>query len=125
MTASVVVLVRDFELGTRIADAVTGRGKRVVFPEDGAALDRELSQSTELVIIDLEEKEYRAVDLVKDIRKRYPELSIVGFHRRIRKEAYATAREAGCSWVFSRSSLVKNLPTLLGEGWKENAGGRR
>ncbi|MFQ6616407.1 MAG: hypothetical protein ACE5HZ_06520 [Fidelibacterota bacterium] len=122
MSADVVVLAKDFEMGTRIADAISAQGKKIDFPENAAGLDGVLSEETRLMIIDLEEESYHPLDLVKRVRNRFPQLSVVGFHSQVRKDSYMQARKAGCSWVFSRSSLVKNLRTLLAEGHKENGG---
>lgn len=129
MAADVIVILKDFEVGTRIADAVTARGKTVNFPEDTASLDRDLSEETNLVVIDLEEESLHPLELVKGIRARFPGVSVVGFRPQVKKEAYLAARDAGCNWVLSRSTLMKNLPTLLlpapgGQPYRSRLGGQ-
>lgn len=110
---NVVVFVSDFELGTRIADAVSRQGYQVSFPGDNARGVEEISQDTSLTIIDLDDETYGPMDLIRRIRERYPDLPIVGFLSRVRKRLHHQARDAGCTWVLPRSSLVQNLPTLI------------
>jgi len=114
--SNVVVFVRDFELGTRIADVVVAHGKEPVFPMDHGPIDQNLSEDTVLVILDLSDSKYHPLDLIRTIRENYPDLSIVGFLSQIQKRLLTEAREAGCTWVLPRSSFVQNLPTLLEKG---------
>ncbi|MFQ6674232.1 MAG: hypothetical protein ACE5GH_05560 [Fidelibacterota bacterium] len=112
----VAVFVRDFELGTRIADAATIHGKEIVFPEPGANSGWEATEDTEFLIVDLNEDRYEPLDLIRRIGADYPQVTVVGFLSRVRKRAYDEAKKAGCTWVLPRSSLVHNLRTLFDKG---------
>ncbi|MEE9166850.1 MAG: hypothetical protein V3U24_05230 [Candidatus Neomarinimicrobiota bacterium] len=109
----VVVWVSDFEMGTRIADAVTSLGEEAVFPQDRERSEQSLYEDAVLVIIDLSERARNALELVRSVRKNHPELRLVGIVSRVRKKIHTQGKEAGCDWVLPRSSLVRNLSTLL------------
>lgn len=112
----VAVFVRDFEMGTRIADVAVALGKEPVFPADLPPADQVLPRDTFMVILDLSDKEYWPLELVRTIRRENPELPIVGFVSQVQKQFHSEARDAGCNWVLPRSSLIQNLPTLIEKG---------
>ena len=56
----VALFIRDFELGTRIADSLTARGDECVFPDT----EFENSQDAKVVIVDLDEVDQKPMDLI-------------------------------------------------------------
>lgn len=115
----VVVYVSDFELGTRIADTVAGLEKEAIFPPAWEIDDESLYDDSILVIVDLNEERQKPFELVKRIRKTFPELHVAGIVSRLQKEIHSRAKAAGCNWILPRSSFVRNISTLLERGGTE------
>ena len=110
--SKVAVFVRDFELGTRIADTLTLLGEACVFPD----AESDDTQDARVVIIDLDDVDLKPLNLVYKLTGESPELSVVGCSIRVSKRLMYEAKEAGCRWVFPKSSLVRNLPAVLESG---------
>lgn len=118
--SEVVIFVRDFELGTRIAKVISANGKEPVFPAGQENFENNISEETQLLILDLNDDRYKPIELIGTIRKKYPDLPVIGFLSQVQKRLHNEAREAGCAWVLPRSSFVKNLSTILEKGGKKN-----
>ena len=68
----VALFIRDFELGTRIADSLTARGDECVFPDT----ESEDSQDAKVVIVDLDEVDQKPMDLVRKLISESSEMSV-------------------------------------------------
>ena len=108
----VALFIRDFELGTKIVDSLSARGDECVFPD----MESEDSQDAKVVIVDLDEIDQKPIDLVRRLVSESSEMSVVGCAGRVSKRLLDEAKEAGCRWVFPKSSLVKNLPAVVESG---------
>ncbi|MEE2876354.1 MAG: hypothetical protein VX822_01040 [Candidatus Neomarinimicrobiota bacterium] len=105
----VAILTRDFQLGTRIAESVALDGNKSFFPDFGEGGD----WSAEMVIVDLDDDSLNPTDLIRQIKSENADAAVVGTSHRISKALRSTAIDAGCSWVFTKSSLPKNLSSVL------------
>ena len=108
----VALFIRDFELGTRIVDSLSARGNECVFPD----MDSEDLQDAKVVIVDLDEVDQKPIDLIRRLISESSVMSVVGCAGRVSKGLMDEAKEAGCRWVFPKSSLVKNLPAVVESG---------
>ena len=108
----VALFIRDFELGTRIADSLAARGDECVFPDTESGD----SQDAKVVIVDLDEVDQKPMDLVRKLVSESSEMSVVGCAGRVSKGLMDEAKEAGCRWVFPKSSLVRNLSAVVESG---------
>ena len=108
----VALFIRDFELGTRIVDSLSARGDECVFPD----MESEDSQDAKVFIVDLDEVDQKPMDLVRRLVRESSEMSVVGCASRVSKGLMDEAKVAGCRWVFSKSSLVRNLPVVIESG---------
>ena len=66
-----------------------------------------------MVIIDLDDDALASLDLIRQIKSESERTSLVGTARRVSKQLRDGAVGAGCSWVFTKSSLPKNLSSVL------------
>lgn len=107
----VALYVREFELGTRLADAITARGDVCSFPEpEGGDMPE-----AEVAIIDFDEAELHPFGLAQHLTESSLEVSVVGCATRVSKKLMDEAKRVGCRWVFPKSSLVRNLPSVLAD----------
>lgn len=115
-----VVYVKDFELGTKIAEVGADLNREVIFPDSFHFTEGIIGEETELVIIDLDENQKITEELILEIRSSHPRLPIVGFFSNVQKRRHKQVKDLGCTWVLPRSSFVKNLPMLIERGMKSN-----
>jgi len=117
----VLIFVQYFRLGTQIADVLASFDYSADFPETADDLIAAISNDTQLIILDLDDEQVVKTDLINGIREKANELPIAGFMAQIRKADHNAAKEAGCHWIFTRSSFVKNLKSLLSRGLPEQS----
>ena len=117
--AEVLVFVHYFRLGTQIADVLATFDYATDFPETAENLISSISEQTRLIILDLDDPHVMTTDFVAQIRSKSSELPIAGFMAQIRKGDHDKAKPAGCHWIFTRSSFVQNLKSLLSLGLPE------
>jgi CheY-like chemotaxis protein len=117
--AEVLVFVHYFRLGTQIADVLATFEYAADFPETTDTLISSITDKTRLIILDLDDPQVEATDFVAQIRSESRELPIAGFMAQIRKGDHDKAKAAGCHWIFTRSSFVQNLKSLLSHGLPE------
>jgi DNA-binding NarL/FixJ family response regulator len=108
-----ILLVRDFELGTRISDVLARLECGVLFADRAAFWHDHGDDTFDLAIVDLNDEEFGTAEYLTLLKRRYPELKCVGFLQRMYKGLHDRFRSAGCDVILPRSSLVKNLPAIL------------
>ncbi len=111
--AQVLVFIRDFEFGTRISDVLIRQDKSIEFIEDFKRWPEPVKPETEMCIIDLDDPDFGNVHSVSLLRAGNPELNIIGYLKNMVKENQEKLKAAGCNLILTRSSLAKNIPTLL------------
>ena len=109
----VTAYVKGFKIATEIAKISAHLGKNIVFPNSFSLSPDDITANTELVIVDLDNKEENLLNFVSQIRSHYPDIIIVGFLTHVKKRFHSEAREAGCTWILPRTSFVMNLPSLI------------
>ncbi|MBH31238.1 MAG: hypothetical protein CMG71_04510 [Candidatus Marinimicrobia bacterium] len=106
----VAIITRDFQLGTRIADAVAASGGESYFP-DMKERDKLLA---DLAVIDLDDASPDPIELIQQLISQNKDSVVVGCSFRVSKGLRDRAVAAGCSLVFTKSSLPKNISSVLG-----------
>ena len=81
---NILVFTNDLEFGTTLSEKLLHANKKIIFIDN---LD-ELIDNKELFIIDLDDDE-------------------------IKKSLWEDYREAGCEIIYLRSSLIKNIDSIL------------
>ena len=69
-----------------------------------------------MVIVDLDEVDQKRIELVRRLVSESSEMSVVGCAGPGSIGLMDEAKEAGCRWVFPKSSLVRNLPAVVESG---------
>lgn len=111
--AEVLLFIHDFKLGTKISDILIREDRSVEFVDDLTRWPGQLQSDTRLCIVDLDDTDFGTVHLISLLRANRPELQIVGYFKYTVKETHDKLKAAGCNLILTRSSLAKNIPTLV------------
>ncbi|MFH1851471.1 MAG: hypothetical protein ABIA75_03925 [Candidatus Neomarinimicrobiota bacterium] len=111
--AEVLLFIHDFKLGTAISDTLTRMDITVEFVENPTDWLGLLGAETRLVVIDLDDEKYLSHAIISLLKVRNPEIRIVGYLAHVMKETRDRMKSAGCDLIISRSSLLKNIPSLV------------
>ncbi|HTT75055.1 MAG TPA: hypothetical protein VMF50_03655 [Candidatus Binataceae bacterium] len=114
MAASVLALVRDLLLRSRIEAAADAAGVEVAF---AATYDRlriiAAETSITTVFADLSDSSFNPETTARELTSLCPNALLVGFASHIDLKPLAAARAAGFAQTLSRSEFVSRLPALL------------
>lgn len=107
--AHVALFLRDFKLGTRVAEQLTLHSHEVTFCEEIESIP----PGTTVAVVNLNDPHFGEVGFVQKLKTVQPQIQIIGVLSRLQKTQLATYREAGCALLLPRRSVVRNLPTLI------------
>ena len=71
-----------------------------------------------LAIVDLNASKGASLDAVQEIRRRDPQLPILGFCSHVQLKLQEQAKSAGCTEVVPRSVFARQLPSFLTGKWQ-------
>ncbi len=111
--AEVVLFIRDFQLGTRISDILTRQEKSVAFADSPLKWQAVLQPDSRLCLVDLDDEGYGNPLMVRQVRAARPDINIVGFLSHSMKDTVDKMKAAGCDLILTRSSLSRNIPSLI------------
>ncbi|MEE3196537.1 MAG: hypothetical protein VX260_06230 [Candidatus Neomarinimicrobiota bacterium] len=106
--SNILLYTNDLELGTTLSERLLHGNNTIMFVEQ--LLD--LNIDSNLLIIDLDDKEIKPNTIIKIIEK-YSTIRVVGIMKEIQKKLWNDYRNAGCEMIFLRSVLIKNIDTIL------------
>ncbi|MEC9273304.1 MAG: hypothetical protein VX680_01315 [Candidatus Neomarinimicrobiota bacterium] len=106
--SNILLYTNDLELGSTLSERLLHGNNTIMFVEQ--LLD--LNIDSNLLIIDLDDKEIKPNTIVKIIEK-YSTIRVVGIMKEIQKKLWNDYRNAGCEMIFLRSVLIKNIDTIL------------
>ena len=106
--SNILLYTNDLELGTTLSERLLHGNNTIMFVEQL----HDLNNDSNLLIIDLDDKEIKPNTIVKIIKK-YSTLKVVGIMKEIQKKLWNDYRNAGCEMIFLRSVLIKNIDTIL------------
>ena len=106
--SNILLYTNELELGTTLSERLLHDNNTIIFVEQ--LLD--LNIDSNLLIIDLDDKEIKPNTIVKIIEK-YSTIRVVGIMKEIQKKLWNDYRNAGCEMIFLRSVLIKNIDTIL------------
>ncbi len=110
--AEILLFVKDFELGSKLSSACVDMDRQVEFSDENSD-PRAFSDEIKVAIVDMDEKVFSSVGLVAELKRRG--LKVVGTMKKINNRDQSKLRSAGCDIIIHRASLVKIMPTLIGE----------
>ena len=105
---NILVFTNDLEFGTTLSEKLLRANKKIIFIDN---LD-ELIDNKDLFIIDLDDDEIKPKRIVKILEK-HSAIRIIGVMNEIKKSSWEDYREAGCEIIYLRSSLIKNIDSIL------------
>ena len=109
---NILLFIKDFELGSKVSSTIVDYEKNVEFCDENTSPDDFVDRSF-LAIIDLDESVFYSVGLISELKRRG--MKIIGTMQEVKAKELKKLKSAGCDIVLPRSSLVKNIPKLLGE----------
>ena len=108
----ILLFIKDFELGAKVSAACIGEEKNVQFSDENS--DPNLfPESIQLAIVDMDEEVFSSVGLVAELKRL--KISVIGTKTKITNKEQSKIRFAGCDVLISKSSLVKNISSLIRE----------
>jgi hypothetical protein len=111
--ANIVLFIKNFQLGTKISESLIDLNQKVKFADDERYGMSEINESTNMVILDLDDSVFQTLTFITSLRKLNKNMKIIGFMKVIHKETYERLKASGCDIILPRSSFVKNIPTLI------------
>ena len=109
---NILLFIKDFELGSKVSSTVVDYEKNVEFCDENTSPDDFVDRSF-LAIIDLDESVFYSVGLISELKRHG--MKIIGTMEEVKARELKKLKSAGCDIVLPRSSLVKNIPKLIGE----------
>lgn len=110
-----VVVVEDLLFLSKIEQTAQMVGVPIEAVPPSQAEERARDASTSGLIVDLNHRSGRALELVKALKgsPATKGIPIVGFLSHVQGDLAAAARAAGCDLVLARSAMARKLPELL------------
>ena len=109
---NILLFIKDFELGSKVSSICVDYGKNVEFCDENTSPDDFVEKSI-LAIIDLNESVFFSVGLISELKRHG--IKIIGTMDEVKAKELKKIRSAGYDIFLPKSSLVKNIPTLLSE----------
>ena len=109
---NILLFIKDFEFGSKVSTVIVDYEKNVEFCDENTSPDDFVDRSL-LAVIDLDEPVFFSVGLISELKRHG--MKIIGTMEEVKSKDLKKLKSAGCDIVLSRSSLVKNIPKLLGE----------
>lgn len=110
--SDILLFIKDFELGSRVSSVCIDHEKNVEFSDENSD-SKNFPVSAKLAFIDMDEKVFSSVGLVSELKRHG--LKVIGIMNKINNRQNSKLKLAGCDMIVSKSSLIKNIPSLLSE----------
>ena len=107
---NVCLFIKDFELGTRIAEKLTDQDAKIEFVDN---LNSPSVNSADFTIVDCDYGEQGTVWFMSQLRHKNRHQLLMGYMKIIHKETHDKLMAAGCEIIIPQSSLVKNISSIL------------
>ena len=105
----VAILIKDFQLATKLVEPIANLGYESFFPDP----NQDYQWKADVIIIDLDYEKNRGFSEIRQCLKSQTQVEIIGCAKRVSKSLRNEAIEAGCKWIFSKSSLYRSISSLL------------
>ena len=110
--AEILLFIKDFELGSKISSACVDNDRQVEFSDENTD-SKNFSSDLQLAFIDMDEKVFLSVGLVSGLKRHG--IKVIGIMQKISNRDNKKLKLAGCDIIISKSSILKNIPSLLSE----------
>ena len=107
---SIALFLKDFQKGTELTDRLTAVNINVTFAES----IYDLPDQCRIGILDLDEVKFGNVKFISELSSQ-TNMILLGYMEIIQKESRDKLIAAGCDLVILKSSLFKNIQSLIKE----------
>jgi DNA-binding NarL/FixJ family response regulator len=111
--AEIILYLRDFEYGTKISEKLSVMEKSIIFAESKIQVEQFLDEKTRVIIVDLDDKEINAPEMIAYITYKHPEVKTIGYMKKVYNQSHGDLKALGCKIILPKSSFIKNLLSVI------------
>ena len=106
----ILLFIKDFEFGSKVSSSCVDQEKNVEFSDENSKPDS-FPKSVKMAIVDMDEKVFASIGLVAELKRL--NIAVIGTKKRISNKEQSKIKSVGCDMLLPKSSLVKNIPSLI------------
>ena len=106
----ILLFIKDFEFGSKVSSSCVDQDKNVEFSDENSKPDS-FPKSVKMAIVDMDEEVFASIGLVAELKRL--NIAVIGTKKRISNKEQSKIRSVGCDMLLPKSSLVKNIPSLI------------
>lgn len=106
----ILLFIKDFEFGSKISSSCVDQDKNVEFSDENSKPDS-FPKSVKMAIVDMDEEVFASIGLVAELKRL--NIAVIGTKKRISNKEQSKIKSVGCDILLPKSSLVKNIPSLI------------
>ena len=106
----ILLFIKDFEFGSKVSSRCVDQEKNVEFSDENSKPDS-FPKSVKMAIVDMDEEVFASIGLVAELKRL--NIAVIGTKKRISNKEQSKIKSVGCDMLLPKSSLVKNIPSLI------------
>ena len=106
----ILLFIKDFEFGSKVSSSCVDQEKNVEFSDENSKPDS-FPKSVKMAIVDMDEEVFASIGLIAELKRL--NITVVGTKTRISNKEQSKIKVVGCDMLLPKSSLVKNIPSLI------------
>ncbi len=106
----ILLFIKDFEFGSKVSSSCVDQEKNVKFSDENSKPDS-FPKSVKMAIVDMDEEVFASIGLVAELKRL--NIAVIGTKKRISNKEQSKIKSVGCDMLLPKSSLVKNIPSLI------------
>ena len=106
----ILLFIKDFEFGSKVSSSCVDQEKDVEFSDENSKPDS-FPKSVKMAIVDMDEEVFASIGLVAELKRL--NIAVIGTKKRISNKEQLKIKSVGCDMLLPKSSLVKNIPSLI------------
>ena len=106
----ILLFIKNFEFGSKVSSSCVDQDKNVEFSDENSNPDS-FPKSVKMAIIDMDEEVFASIGLVAELKRL--NIAVIGTKKRISNKEQSKIKSVGCDMLLPKSSLVKNIPSLI------------
>ena len=106
----ILLFIKDFEFGSKVSSSCVDQEKNVEFSDENSKPDS-FPKSVKMAIVDMDEVVFASIGLVAELKRL--NIAVIGTKKRISNKEQSKIKSVGCDMLLPKSSLVKNIPSLI------------
>ena len=106
----ILLFIKDFEFGSKVSSSCVDQEKNVEFSDENSKPDS-FPKSVKMAIVDMDEEVFASIGLVAELKRL--NIAVIGTKKKISNKEQSKIKSVGCDMLLPKSSLVKNIPSLI------------